>query len=438
MIVVFGKGKVGTAVANLLSYLWKAYVLMDDHDRDDEKLIQADTIMVTPWLPQNHILYKKYKKKCTGEMDLMVELRKEFFWTDKQFPNVETIGITGTNGKSTTSWIVYNLFKNLFVQQNIAKPVYISGNFWTPISAVLLEVLQKNITEVLLVLEVSSFMLYACKSFTFDYSILTNIDTDHLDWHKNFDEYIQCKQQIIKQTTKTAYTLASIYTTLERELQIKTQIFDSEFDLCQTQFLGKHNQYNCKAADLLVKQYYLDHHFDFSQEAYKKVLKEIVPLDHRMKLVKVIKSSDTVSGQYHEIKIYDDGICTSAHALRGALSCFDIEDKKNCSQEKIVLIAGGYDKGEEYDSLAQVLKKKVAFFSLLGDTWKNKFLSIAEQENIPYQYSDNLEQAVISAIVYAQRHTISVVLFSPWSASFDMFKNVYDRCEQFEKIIIAL
>ncbi len=436
MIVIFGKGKVGNAMADLLNLLWKDYVVMDDQDRDDAPLEQAESIMVTPWLPQHHKLYQNYKEKCTGELDLIAELREEFSCTDKPFPNLETIGITGTNGKSTTSWIVYNLFKNLFAQQNISTPVFISGNFWTPLSELILELLQQGKTESLVILELSSFMLYNCEQFIFDYGILTNIATDHLDWHKDFYEYTTCKTSLIFQTKKIAYLTKETYKKipelfkgmLEEENQL--QYFDNDFNLSWTQFLWEHNKYNFKSADLLIKQYYIDHHLDFSQEEYQEILKKITPLDHRMKLIKIIKSSDDKNNDNHEIKIYDDGICTSAHALTGALSCID--------SSKIVLIAWGYDKWEDYTYLAPLLKEKVAFLSLLGDTGKNKFLPIAEQENIEYSYSETLEQAVNSALEYAQQHAISIVVFSPWSASFDMFKNVYDRCEQFEKIVEKL
>ncbi len=273
-------------------------------------------------------------------------------------------------------------------------------------------------------------MLYACKKFTFDYSILTNIATDHLDWHKDFDEYQHCKQHIITQTIHHAYTIASVYTTLEKKLQNKTAIFDDDFDLKHTQFLGKHNQYNFKSADMLVRQYHSDHQLDFSEKDYQKALAMITPLDHRMKLIKTVKNRKKLDENQnldvekkleeknmYEINIYDDGICTSAHALIGALSCFDdVSSCHSCEDRnlsKIVLIAGGYDKGEDYTHLGPLLKENVAFLSLLGATGKTKFLSIAEQENIEYRYSETLEQAVNTALAYAKDHSLSVVLFSP-------------------------
>lgn len=420
MITVFGKGKVGNAVGKLLSFLWSPYLLMDDQDRNNKILDTSKQIIVSPWIPQHHPLYQKYWKKITGELDFLRDVLQEKKIAD-QF---EMIGITGTNGKSTTTWILYTLFKDLFAQQDIPKKVVISGNFWTPLAEVVLETLQSGTSEgILVILEVSSFMLYSCEKFRFDYGILTNIATDHLDWHKDFDEYQYCKIKLLQQTRKTGYALEENYADLDTPTQKNTQIYDTNFDLSQTQFLGLHNQANFKAADKLLRQYYQDHDLDFSETDYQAVLASITPLDHRMKLVKTIQS------WHQKIKIIDDGICTSAHALLGALSCFD---------EKIVLIAGGYDKGEDYTHLEQIFREKVAFASLLGTTGKIKFSLLAQQAEIPYVYNETLQQAIQSALDYAKKNNISVIVFSPWSASFDMFKNVYDRCEQFEKIIEEL
>lgn len=427
MLVIFGKGKVGNAVAGLCDYLGKKYFLVDDKDRTEnemkvlELLTNADKIITSPWIPQDHFVYENFSDKIIGELAFVDEIMKEEQLSDM----IECVGITGTNGKSSTTWILYTLFEKLFKKEGIEKKVYISGNFGTPLSAVLVEILEEKL-PVLIILEVSSFMLYRSGNFKFDYGILTNIARDHLDWHKDFDEYSSCKIRLLEQTKKQAFTTKENYSQLADTLQRKIEIYGKDFDLGKTQFLWEHNQYNFMASDMLVKKYYQDHDLPFIEEHYKEVLSQIEPLEHRMKLLK------RISFHNQEIKIYDDGICTSAHALNGALSCFSGEENK------IVLIAWGYDKGDDYTSLAPAFQEKLAFVSLMGITWKTKLLSLCEESKIPHSYSDTLQEALDSALAYAKENTIWIILFSPWSASFDMFKNVYDRCDQFVKLVEEL
>jgi UDP-N-acetylmuramoylalanine--D-glutamate ligase len=153
----------------------------------------------------------------------------------------------------------------------------------------------------------------------------------------------------------------------------------------------------------------------WNEEIFWEVAKNIEPLDHRIKMVK----------EFWWIKIYDDWICTSSQALNVALNSFN---------EKITLIAGGYDKWDDYTWLANELEKKVWFACLIWQTAK-KFEVILKEKNIDYKIFEKLEDAVLYAINETKKLWIKNILFSPWSASFDMFENVYDRCDQFIGII---
>jgi UDP-N-acetylmuramoylalanine--D-glutamate ligase len=111
--------------------------------------------------------------------------------------------------------------------------------------------------------------------------------------------------------------------------------------------------------------------------------------------------------------------------MNAALSCF---------KEQIVLIAGGYDKWEDYDWLSEQLKNKIWFCCLIWQTAK-KFSKIFDKQNIEYKIFDDFNTAVNYSVEIANKLKLNNILFSPWAASFDMFKNVYDRCEQFSEII---
>ncbi|MCF7835296.1 UDP-N-acetylmuramoyl-L-alanine--D-glutamate ligase [Candidatus Gracilibacteria bacterium] len=411
MIIMFGKGKVGNGIKNLLDNLSIDNILMDDEDRNDKLLDKSKKIIITPGIKQSHKIYQKYGTKIQSELNFLGELIKQLSL------DIDIIGITGTNGKSTTTWVLYYLFKGLKIPQT---NIYLSGNFDTPLSETILKILKSKdkISKNIIILEASSFMLYKIKNFKFDYSILTNISTDHLDRHKSFKEYSDCKINILKNTKKIGFTNTEIYKGLSENLQKKVKTFNDNFDISKSNFLGKHNQSNLKSCYLLAKQYLQDNKMKQYINKIIPTINKISPLAHRLQLIK------TING----IKIYDDGICTSSHALNAALSGFD---------KKVILIAGGYDKGDDYIRLSKELEKTVGFACLIGQT-SSKLKSIFNKLNIENHKYKTLKSAINGAIEQANKKGIKIILFSPGSASFDMFKNVYDRVDKFNKLINKL
>ena len=294
-------------------------------------------------------------------------------------------------------------------------------NFWTPLSETLYEIISwKNENKNLIILETSSFMLYNLNNFNFDYSIITNLWVDHLDWHKDLQEYFDSKFNIVDFTKNYAIMDKDNINLYKKNRTTKAEIeeFQQDFDLNKTNFLWKHNEWNWNASLKIIKKYFEKNNLKWNEEIFWEVAKNIEPLDHRIKMVK----------EFWWIKIYDDWICTSSQALNVALNSFN---------EKITLIAGGYDKWDDYTWLANELEKKVWFACLIWQTAK-KFEVILKEKNIDYQIFESLREAVHYAISKAKNLWIKNILFSPWSASFDMFENVYDRCDQFLKIIDIL
>lgn len=411
MIIIFGKWKVWSSLASLLKYMKYENILMDDADRDDRFLEKADKIVVSPWVTQNHKLYKKYGNKTISELNFLDWIIKK----NNLRQQIEFIAVTGTNWKSTSVHILFETMKRLIMNTEI----HLSWNFGTPLSETLLDILKtgKN-KKHLIILECSSFMLYKLKDFQFEYSILTNIAKDHLDRHKDFQEYTECKTTLLQHTTKYWITNQEIQNTLDTATQEKIAVYEENYDLQKTQFLWKHNESNRNAIEQIIKKYFKDHKLNRNQQYYQEVIKKVKPLEHRMSLLREIRG----------IKIYDDGICTSSQALNAALSCFN---------EKIILITWGYDKWDDYTRLADEFKNKVAFACFIGRT-KEKLNIIFDQQEIEYQNFDKLPDCVEWAYKMAKEKWTNTILFSPGAASFDMFKNVYERVNKFEKFVNEL
>lgn len=414
MIIVFGKGKVGNGIKHLLDVLKKDCIVMDDQDWDPTLLDTADMIIVSPGIKQSHGIYQTYRTKIQSELCFLWNLLPELGFAER----LKWIGITATNGKSTTTWVAYNVFKHMFPE----KKVWITWNFDVPVSEVLAQIIEQNQTDAehILVVECSSFMLYHLHNFEFDYSIVLNIAKDHLDWHKDWDEYRDSKLNLLRCTTSCWVAPQELFAYIDTSIHHRIKVLPNHFDLSKTNFLGKHNMGNLAAVQLLVDAYVADMHLDsvVYWSAFDKALKTIQPLDHRLKLLRKLG----------DVNIYDDGICTSSHSLSAALESFE---------DKVVLVAGGYDKGDDYVRLQDLFAHHVGYAVLMWQT-ASKFEFVCVQAGVPYVIVDSLHEGI--QLAYEKTHDLNLktLLYSPWAASFDMFKNVYHRVEEFEKEISFL
>lgn len=413
MIIVFWKGKVGNGVGHLLSVMNIQHSIMDDQDLDDAILADADVILVSPGVKQSHHIYQSYSHKIQSELQFLSGLLPSI-----GLKNTTWIGITATNGKSTTTWVTYHVLKEMFPQKN----VWITGNFDIPVSETLAQIIEqkKQDEDHIFVVECSSFMLYGLRDFVFDYSILLNVARDHLDWHKDFDEYQESKLTLLRRTRDAFFVPASSWSLLDKLLSNRGTKVEESFDLGPTKFLGAHNKINLAAVEALTLQYCKACWWNpqVAQSRFIEVIAWIHPLPHRLGLIREIDG----------VKIYDDGICTSSHSLSAALSSFD---------QKCVLIAWWYDKGDDYSWLSELFLSKVWYAVLMWQT-AEKLIKVCWQAQVPYIVVSSLQDAVKTAVEQAKKLALSHVIFSPWAASFDMFKNVYDRVDQFEKIVNSL
>ena len=189
MILIYGKGKVGTAVANLCQQTHQDYEIKDDTDELAD-FSAYSFIIPSPGISPKHAIYQT--QKILGELDFAYQHMPE---------GVEVFSITGTDGKSTTSWMLYQLLCDTYGESC----VFLSGNFDIPFSQTIADIRQKGLKKAYVVLEVSSFMAYNIHAFHSDYAIFTNFAFDHLNWHKDLEDYFASKMKLIQQVKRGAF-----------------------------------------------------------------------------------------------------------------------------------------------------------------------------------------------------------------------------------------
>ena len=340
------------------------------------------------------------------------------------------IGITGSDGKTTTTTLISEILKKA------GYVCHTGGNIGTPLFTKLDEILPEDVA----VLELSSFQLMGMEVSP-DIAVITNVTPNHLDIHKDYEEYIEAKKNIYRFQNKDGIVVLNKDNKITREygLTVKGKVifFSSQEKLdngyivdgdiikeCddklrkhvlntkQIHLKGKHNFENICAA-IAATRTLVD--LDTAVQA----IVEFKGVPHRIEFVKEING----------VKWYNDSASTTPSRLVSALNAF---------HQKVILIAGGSDKNLDYTEIGKPILDNVKVLVLMGKTSEKIFNAVkaeAERENkdIDIYQADSLTQAIILAKRHSREN--DVVLFSPASASFDMFKNMYDRGDQFKCII---
>jgi UDP-N-acetylmuramoylalanine--D-glutamate ligase len=323
------------------------------------------------------------------------------------------IGITGTKGKGTTSTLIYEILKV------DGCDVYLAGNIGKP----MLELLPILTPKSYIILEMSSFQLIDM-DVSPDIAVVLNITEDHLDWHKNRGEYVGAKKNIVR------YQSVSDWAVINDEYQVSKSfgeitkgkiVFFSKKTLDEKfkeklLLRGEHNLENIAAAVAVAKIVSVD------EEKVLKTVRSFKGLEHRLELV------DTVDG----VTFYNDSFATAPQPTIAAINSFT---------EPETLILGGSDKGLDYQELGEVIKSKsnIKNIILIGTT-ADKIKNILGGENLKFEIC-HLKFAPMEQIVeeaYEVSDKGSVVILSPASASFDMFKNYKDRGNQFKEAVRSL
>lgn len=387
----------------------------------EEKILSADEIIKSPGIPSSVPIIKKLEALHTP---IISEI--EFA---SRYDNSKKICITGSNGKTTTTSLIYYLFKQAGLDVGLGGNIGKSYAFQVATEK-----------HDYYVLEISSFQLDGCYDFRPDIAIITNITPDHLDrYDYNMENYVRAKfritrnlrpqdcfifdsddqitighlDQILIQAKQLPYTqekkvsqgayLDSDKIVLEYE-QDETEIYLNELALG-----GKHNIYNSMAAALAAKA------SGVSNSVIKEALRSFSPIEHRLEPVLSIK----------DVLYINDSKATNVDSAWYALEC---------QTKPVVWIVGGKDKGNDYSVLDELVRKKVKAIVCMGlhnERIHEAFEGIVGKENMVD--TDSAEKAVRAAAGLAQAG--DVVLLSPCCASFDLFKSYEDRGEQFKEAV---
>lgn len=428
-ITVFDKKELTEMESSTADFLQNEEISLSLGEHYLEKLIGFDIIFRSPsFLPTNEYLKKEENRKAliTTEIEQVIRLAP-----------CPIIGVTGSKGKTTTATIIYNILKKL------GYTTYLGGNIGTPLFSKLEEMKKSD----LVVLELSSFQLMNMK-FSPHIAVITNISPDHLDIHGSYEEYIHAKTFIFQNQTKKDILVLNaddkIVTNFSKDAKGEVRYFkNTSLDLTTSKekyleknyilnknyieyagekiidtrnllLKGDHNYLNICAALNAIKDY-----INVPNSSLEDILKDIKSVAHRLEFVREING----------VKWYNDSASTTPDKTLAGIHAFS---------EKIILIAGGYDKNISYKPLAEPILEHVSKLILFGNT-KTKIyeevmkLSKETGKNIPIYVMDTLEEVIVIAKEVSEPGEI--VLFSPASASFDMFKNAYQRGDLFKKLV---
>ena len=413
----------GTVKDNYRIEMQLKKIEFEENKHTAKKVLNADEVMKSPGIPEKNEMVKQIRAKG---IDIISEI--EFAYRYKG--NSKIIAITGSNGKTTTTALVYHICKT--AGTDCALVGNIGYSFAKQIAVA---------PKGLYVAEISSFQLDDIKTFRPDVAVLTNITEDHLDrYNYNFDNYINSKFRITMNqqpedvfiynlddevTAKTINkypiksTLAPI--TMSKQLpqgaylqnakmHLKWKNEEMQMSIEDFAIKGKHNQYNTMAAGLAASA------IDIRKEKIREALQTFESLEHRMEPVAVIKN----------VEFINDSKATNINSTWFALE----------SMEKpVILILGGVDKGNDYSLLRELVKEKVKAIVCMGI--EHRKIHEAFGDIVPLMVNtDNAKDAVQSAFHFANKG--DVVLLSPACASFDLFKNYEDRGNQFKQAVKEL
>jgi len=405
--LVWGLGKSGKAAVRLLKS--KGYKVYAGDDKENpelwkEVLNEIETVVLSPGIPPHHPLWieaLKKEKEVIGELELAYRFFKG-----------KIIAITGTDGKSTTTKLTYLVLRNFFPE------VYEGGNIGVPFS----DIVSKKERGVA-VLEVSSFQGKTLKTFVPNIGAFISFSPDHLDWHPSLEDYLKSKYKVFENQSEEDLIVLNDFIKEIKETPtrakkinfsgleiLKEGVYFQGIKLFNPRYLkikGIHNVYNASVVALIALK------LGLKPDEFEHILYEFRGLPYRLEYL----------GTFGGIDIYNDSKSTTTNALKSALETF--------SDNSVILIVGGKDKGADFLSVLEIVKKKVKIAFAIGET-KQK-IKESWKEYIPVETCPDLEEAVKKALSFAKSG--DVILFSPACSSFDMFKSYEERGQRFKELI---
>ncbi|MFA5031496.1 MAG: UDP-N-acetylmuramoyl-L-alanine--D-glutamate ligase [bacterium] len=397
---------------------------------NSEKLLKQDMIIVSPGVPLNLAIFRKAQKKripVIGEL----EFAYESFCRDGK--EKEIIGVTGTNGKTTTVHLVNNILKEA------KKNSVVCGNTGTAFTEV---VNLYGIQNFIPVIEISSFQLESIKTFRPKVGVLLNVTADHLNRYKNIGEYRKAKLRLFMNQTKDDFAILNFDAKNMRELNLKSRklYFSTMYKRTSSSILspdiwvegndiicntGKSSRtvekFNTKALNIrwgcLMEDYLAAilaaKVLGISREHIIKGLKAFKGVSNRMEEV------DTYKG----IKIINNSMCTNPAAF--------IEVLNSLGKTGTILIAGGKEKNFSTVKMVEAMNKNAKFCVLIGEAAKR----LSKGLTVKHKEAKSMESAVEIAFSKAQKE--DVIILSPGFASFDWYRDYSARGEDFRQKVRA-
>lgn len=386
-------------------------------------LENIDLIVKSPGIPPtSEVLLEAYRQNIEVITDIELAYRIS--------PTEKIIAITGTNGKTTTTTLVGEIIKKANYNMHLAGNIGV-GILWDMVNAK---------ADDVFVIEASSFQLENTVSFRPQISLILNITPDHLDWHGSLEHYIDSKKKICQNQTEKDFTILNYDDPIIRKMadDLKSNIIwfsvneklnkgiyidgedivinDGEniikvMTYKDIKILGKHNLEN------VLGSIGICYSMDIDMKIIAQSIREFKGVEHRIEYVTNING----------ISFYNDSKGTNPESTIKAIEAI---------ASPIILIAGGYNKGSEFDNLVKSFNNKIKDLVLLGET-KEKIKEAAEKAGIiNIHLVEDMKEAV--KLSYSLGESKDNILLSPACASWGMYNNFEERGQDFKNAVYAL
>lgn len=399
--------------------LTDAEIEFEEGQHSEERILAADWIIKSPGIPKKADIIFKINQKG-------IRLSSEIEFAS-QFTDAKIIAITGSNGKTTTTSLIYHILKNDDLK------VGLGGNIGKSFAK---QVADENFDYY--VLEVSSFQLDDIQNFRPYISLLLNLSQDHLDqYNYNYEEYALAKFRIAENQEKNNFFIYNkddeMSINLLEKLEINAKMIpfstkekmkeggfindgklvvkmENEFSMKieELSLVGNHNIANSLAASIAGKI------LKISNESIRNSLMTFQAVEHRLEQVTEIDG----------VKFINDSKATNVNATYYALESM---------KQPTIWIVGGVDKGNDYTEIEDLVKKKVKAIVCLGID-NQKIIDFFQDKTELIYSTSSMEEAVKVSKSLAEKG--NTVLLSPCCASFDLFNNYEDRGNQFKKEVL--
>lgn len=445
-VLVLGLGITGISIIKALNELGADIVVSDNKSREELKdtlkeiedipmeihldgrdfsYSNIDLIVKSPGIPPNSYYVEKGVK---NNIEIITDLELAY----RYFNRKNIIAITGSNGKTTSTVLIGEIFKNAGYQTHVV------GNIGTAI----LDKIRRSDQNDVFIIEASSFQLEDTVSFKPKVALITNISEDHIDWHGSYDNYIKSKYKVFANQMDEDHLILNyddkVLRQLEGKITPKIIWFSSKENLGEGIYIkeenivvscrdfekftisienikikGKHNIENILACIAIALVYRIDSKIIINS------IENFNGLEHRLEFVREIKG----------INFFNDSKATNVSSSVKAIEAID---------PPIVLIAGGYSKNSNYREYVKAFESRVIKLILIGETKE-----MIKREAINIGFADEniyLAATMIDAVnlAYEISRPGDNILLSPASASWDQYKDFEERGNDFKKIVYSL